>query len=67
MDAPNFGCERAATLGDVAGGVVMVIILLLFPFVVTVSSVLLAGLLGTRLDSDARARNEGSELLDTNY
>ena len=45
----------------------MAIILLLFPFVVTISSVVLAGLLGSRLDSDARARNEGSELLDTNF
>jgi hypothetical protein len=51
----------------VAGGIVMVIILLLFPFVVTVSSVVLAFLLGSRLNSDARARNEGSELLETNF
>ena len=45
----------------------MVIVLVLFPFVVTTTTVVIAALVGIVLDRDGAGRNEGSELLDTNY
>ena len=45
----------------------MVVILLVFPFLVTTTTVVLAMLLGGALDRQGRQRHEGSELLDTNY
>jgi len=49
-----------------AGAVVLVLILLAFPIVVGLSTVLLAGVIGHFLWKDGEARHEGSELLDTN-
>jgi hypothetical protein len=48
------------------GGIVIAVVLLLFPFVVTISTVVLAMLLGSALNRDAVSRHEGSELLETN-
>jgi len=45
----------------------MAVILLLFPFLVTTTTVVLAMLLGGALDRDGRQRHEGSELVETNY
>ena len=54
-------------LRAMAGGIAMVIVLVLFPFVVTTTTVVIAALVGIVLDRDGAGRNEGSELLDTNY
>jgi hypothetical protein len=50
----------------VAGAIVIVVALLLFPVLVAIGGLVMAALLGTSLDLDAKARNEGSELLDLN-
>jgi hypothetical protein len=50
----------------VAGGIVIAIILLLFPVLVAVGGLIAAIVLGFALNDDAAARNEGSELLDLN-
>ena len=50
-----------------AGAIVLVAVLVLFPFLVTTSTSVLAGVIGHVLKSDADWRHEGSELLDTNY
>lgn len=44
----------------------LVVLLLLSPVLITVSLVAVAALLGKLLDDDARARHEGSSLIDTN-
>jgi len=49
-----------------AGAVVLVIVLLLFPVIVGLGSTLLAATLGHLLWKDGEARHEGSELLDLN-
>lgn len=49
-----------------AGGVILVLVLLAFPIVVGLSTAALAGILGHFLWKDAETRHEGSELLDTN-
>lgn len=48
------------------GPIIIVVILLLFPVIVGLSTVALAGILGHFLNRDAEIRHEGSELLDTN-
>jgi hypothetical protein len=50
----------------VAGAVLIVIALVLFPVLVAVGGLILAALLGTALNLDAAERNEDSELLDLN-
>jgi hypothetical protein len=50
----------------VAGAIVMVVVLVLFPVLVAVGGLVLAGILGTALNIDGDERNEGSELLDLN-
>jgi len=48
------------------GPIIIVVILLLFPIIVGLSTAALAGILGYFLNKDAEIRHEGSELLDTN-
>ncbi|MGA0064586.1 MAG: hypothetical protein ACO3IV_04005 [Ilumatobacteraceae bacterium] len=48
------------------GAVILVAILIGFPVIVGLGSVVLAALLGTSLDRDATHRHAGSELLDLN-
>jgi hypothetical protein len=50
----------------VVGAIILVVILLGFPVIVGLGSVVLAALLGTSLDRDAAKRHVGSELLDLN-
>jgi hypothetical protein len=50
----------------VAGGIVIAIILLLFPVLVAIGGLVAAVILGASLNADAAVRNEGSELLDLN-
>jgi hypothetical protein len=51
---------------DVAGAIVIVLVLLLLPVLVCMGSAIIASALGMVLNSDAEIRNEGSELLDLN-
>ena len=46
------------------GGVIMVILLLLFPVLVAIGGFVLAVILGTALTKHADAEHEGSELID---
>jgi flagellar basal body-associated protein FliL len=48
------------------GGVIMAIILLLFPVLVAVGGVVLAAILGTWLSKSAEATHEGSEFIELN-
>lgn len=48
------------------GPLIIVAVLLVFPIVVGLSTVAIAGLLGHLLNRDAEIRHEGSELLETN-
>ncbi|MGE0877096.1 MAG: hypothetical protein AB7L13_02835 [Acidimicrobiia bacterium] len=50
-----------------AGAIVIVVVLAIFPILVGMSTVALAGIIGALLKKDGDARNEGSELLDYNY
>jgi len=50
----------------VAGAIVIVVLLLLFPVLVAVGGLVAAAILGASLNADARTRNEDSELLDLN-
>jgi len=50
----------------VAGAIVLVVILVVFPTLVIISGLVAAALLGGALNADAVQRNEGSELLDVN-
>ena len=50
----------------VAGAIVIVVVLLLFPVFVAIGGLIAAALLGTALNIDAKQRNEDSELLDLN-
>ena len=56
-----------ATINDMVGGIVMAVLLLLSPFIITISLAAIAALLGTSLNQDADARHEGSSLIETNY
>lgn len=49
-----------------AGAIVLVVVLLLFPVIVGLGSTVIAALLGHTLWHDGEARHEGSELLDLN-
>jgi hypothetical protein len=48
------------------GPIIIVLILLMFPIIVGLSTAALAGVIGYFLNKDAEIRHEGSELLDTN-
>jgi hypothetical protein len=50
----------------VLGAIVLVLILLAFPILVGMGTVLIAGVLGEALHRDARVRNDESELLELN-
>jgi hypothetical protein len=50
----------------VPGAIMMVVVLLLFPVLVCMGSVILAAVLGSAVHRDAEVRYEGSELLDLN-
>jgi len=50
----------------VPGVIIIVVVLLLFPVLVIMGGAALSAVLGTLLDRDGAARNEGSELLDLN-
>jgi hypothetical protein len=49
-----------------AGAIILVIVLLAFPVIVGLTSVILAGAIGETLARDGEKRNEGSELVDLN-
>ena len=48
------------------GAIIVVVVLVLFPVLVCMGSVILAAALGMVLNNDAEVRHEGSELLDFN-
>ena len=48
------------------GGILIVIVLLLSPFIITISLAAVAALLGKLLHEDAEQRHEGSPLVETN-
>jgi len=50
----------------VAGAIVIVVVLVLFPVFVAIGGFVAAAILGTALNVDAKQRNEDSELLDLN-
>jgi hypothetical protein len=50
----------------VAGAVIIIVALVLFPVLVAIGGLVAAALLGTALNLDARDRNKDSELLDLN-
>jgi len=50
----------------VAGAIVMIVVLVLFPVLVAIGGLVLAALLGAVLNHDAADRNQDSELLDLN-
>lgn len=49
-----------------AGAIILVIVLLMFPIIIGLSTAALAGVIGHFLWKDAEVRHEGSELLETN-
>ena len=49
------------------GAIAIIVVLLVFPVIAIMGSVTIAALLGHLLHRDGEQRNEGSELLDTNY
>ena len=49
-----------------AGAVIIVVLLLIFPVLVAVGGLVAAAILGGALNADGVQRNEGSELLDVN-
>jgi hypothetical protein len=46
-----------------AGGIAIVVVLLLFPTLVLITGGIVAGIIGELLQRDGEIRNEGSELL----
>ena len=48
------------------GAVIIIAVLLLFPVLVALGTMVIAAVLGQLLYADGEARYEGSELLDTN-
>ena len=48
------------------GAIILVVLLLMFPILVGLGTVIVAAILGESLHRDARARNEASELLELN-
>ncbi|MGB1821718.1 MAG: hypothetical protein ACPHL4_00995 [Acidimicrobiales bacterium] len=59
--------EGLATIRVMVGGIAIAVILLLSPFLITLSLVAIAALLGNSLKDDAESRHEGSSLIETNY
>ena len=57
---------NSGSVAVVAGAIVIVVVLLLFPVFVAIGGLVAAAILGTALNADAAKRNEGSELLDLN-
>lgn len=51
----------------VPGAIAIILVLLIFPVIAIMGSATIAALLGFLLNRDGVQRNEGSELLDTNY
>jgi hypothetical protein len=51
----------------VPGAIAILVALLVFPVIAIMGSVTIAAALGWSLNRDAEDRNEGSELLDSNY
>ena len=49
------------------GAIIITLVLLAFPIIVGLSTAGIAALLGHLLYKDAEVRQEGSELIDTNY
>lgn len=49
------------------GAIAIILVLLLFPIMAIMGSATVAVLLGFLLNRDGEQRNEGSELLDSNY
>ena len=49
------------------GGIAIAVILLLSPFLISMSLVAVAALLGNSLKDAAESRHEGSSLIETNY
>jgi hypothetical protein len=72
VDEVNFVLESRdyefslATIKHMVGGIVMAVLLLLSPFIITMSLVAVAALLGNALKEDAETRHEGSSLVETN-
>lgn len=56
-----------ATINNMVAGIVMAVLLLLSPFMITISLAAVAALLGNALKGDAEVRHEGSSLVETNY
>ena len=56
-----------ATIKGMVGGIAIAVILLLSPFLITLSLAAVAALLGNSLKDDAESRHEGSSLIETNY
>jgi hypothetical protein len=50
----------------VAGAVLIIIVLVMFPVLVAIGGLIAAAILGTALNIDARDRSKDSELLDLN-
>ena len=50
-----------------AGAIVIVVVLLLSPFIITISLAAVAAALGKLLTDDAEKRHEGSSLVETNF
>jgi len=59
--------EGLATIRGMVGGIAIAVILLLSPFLITLSLAAVAALLGNSLKDDAESRHEGSSLIETNY
>ena len=59
--------EGLATIRVMVGGIAIAVILLLSPFLITLSLGAIAALLGNSLKDDAESRHEGSSLIETNY
>jgi Na+/H+ antiporter NhaA len=49
-----------------AGGIAMVVILLLFPVIAAIGGMVIAAVLGSLLHRDGERRHEGSELVELN-
>ena len=62
---PKF--KGLATIKGMVGGIAIAVILLLSPFLITLSLAAVAALLGNSLKDDAESRHEGSSLIETNY
>lgn len=63
---PNRVLKHPDSVPVVAGAIVMVVVLVLFPVFVAIGGLVAAAILGTALNADANKRHEGSELLDIN-